>query len=95
MLESSVENRLKIEVEKAGGWCLKLHATSISGLPDRICLFPGGHIVFVELKQFGKKPRKIQLFMHEKLRRLGFRVEVIDLSSQCVLLAKEYAKDSK
>jgi hypothetical protein len=33
---------------------------------------------FVELKTTGKKPRKIQLYMHEALRNLGFEVYVID-----------------
>ena len=43
-----------------------------------MCLFPGGIIIFVELKTTGEKPRKIQLAVHKKLRELGFRVEVID-----------------
>ena len=48
------------------------------GLPDRMCLFPGHKIVFVELKTTGRKPKRIQAYMHNKLRALGFRVEVID-----------------
>ena len=58
--------------------CIKLLCNHILGLPDRMCLFPGSKIAFVELKTTGEKPKKIQLYMHDKLRKLGFRVFVID-----------------
>ena len=58
--------------------CIKLLCDQLIGLPDRLCLFPGRKIVFVELKTTGQKPRRIQAYMHKKLRALGFRVEVID-----------------
>lgn len=90
MCESSIEKRLVTEVERVGGWCLKLPAIHNAGLPDRLCLFPGGEVVFVELKAFGKKPRKIQILMHQKLKALGFRVEVIDTTMGCKMLALEY-----
>lgn len=32
----------------------------------------------MELKTTGRKPKRIQAYMHNKLRALGFRVEVID-----------------
>ena len=60
------------------GLCIKLLCNHILGLPDRLCLFPRAKIAFVELKTTGQKPRKVQVFMHNKLRQLGFRVEVID-----------------
>lgn len=90
MCESSIEKRLVAEVERVGGWCLKLPAIHNAGLPDRLCLFPGGEVVFVELKAFGKKPRKIQILMHQKLKALGFRVEVIGTTMGCKMLALEY-----
>lgn len=90
MCENSIEKRLVTEVERVGGWCLKLPAIHNAGLPDRLCLFPGGEVVFVELKAFGKKPRKIQILMHQKLKALGFRVEVIDTTMGCKMLSLEY-----
>lgn len=90
MCENSIEKRLVTEVERVGGWCLKLPAIHNAGLPDRLCLFPGGEVVFVELKAFGKKPRKIQILMHQKLKALGFRVEVIGTTMGCKMLASEY-----
>lgn len=95
MCENSIEKRLVTEVERVGGWCLKLPAIHNAGLPDRLCLFPGGEVVFVELKAFGKKPRKIQLFIHNKLRGLGFRVEVVDTPEQIETIINEYEEQCK
>lgn len=95
MCEKSIEKRLVTEVERVGGWCLKLPAIHNAGLPDRLCLFPGGEVVFVELKAFGKKPRKIQLFIHNKLRGLGFRVEVVDTPEQIETIINEYEEQCK
>lgn len=76
--EKVVERKLVELVKINGGICIKLLCDQLTGLPDRMCLFPGHKIVFVELKTTGRKPRRIQVFMHNKLRALGFRVEVID-----------------
>ena len=78
MLERYVEQRLRKQVEKTGGLCLKFVSPGYAGVPDRICLFPGGKIAFVELKAPGKKPRPLQVARHKKLRSLGFPVYVID-----------------
>lgn len=76
--EKAVERRLVELVKYNGGMCIKLLCDQLIGLPDRICLFPGHKIAFVELKTTGKKPKRIQAYIHDKLRKLGFRVEVID-----------------
>lgn len=76
--EKIVEHKLVEAVKSNGGMCIKLLCDQLIGLPDRMCLFPGHKIVFVELKTTGRKPKRIQMYMHNKLRALGFRVEVID-----------------
>lgn len=76
--EKVVEHKLVELVKMSGGMCIKLLCDQLIGLPDRMCLFPGHKIVFVELKTTGQKPKRIQMYMHNKLRALGFRVEVID-----------------
>lgn len=76
--EKVIERKLAELVKINGGMCIKLLCDQLIGLPDRMCLFPGHKIVFVELKTTGRKPKRIQVFMHNKLRALGFRVEVID-----------------
>lgn len=88
--EASIEKCLSKEVRAVGGWCLKLPAVFDSGIPDRLCLFPRGKAIFVELKAPGKKPRRLQEIMHKRLRSLGFRVEVVDNKAQAKALAQEY-----
>lgn len=78
MEEKSVEKYLKKQVEKRGGLCLKFISPSMSGVPDRIALLPGGRIFFAEVKAKGKKPRPLQLAVHTIFERLGFKVFVVD-----------------
>lgn len=76
--EKLVERKL-VELAKINnGMCIKLLCDQLIGLPDRLCLFPNHKMAFVETKTTGQKPRRIQAYMHKKLRALGFRVEVID-----------------
>lgn len=76
--EKGIETKLRNEVKRLRGWAIKLLSTYQKGLPDRMVLMPGGRIYFVELKSEGKKPTAIQLWVHEQLRALGFKVYVID-----------------
>lgn len=59
-------------------WVIKLLSTFIKGLPDRMILCQGGYVGFAEIKTTGKKPTKIQTYIHGKLKALGFKVFVID-----------------
>nr|DAY21710.1 MAG TPA: Nuclease [Caudoviricetes sp.] len=59
-------------------WVIKLLSTFVKGLPDRMILCQGGYVGFAEIKTTGKKPTKIQTYIHGKLRALGFTVFVID-----------------
>lgn len=59
-------------------WVIKLLSTFVKGLPDRMIMCRGGYVGFAEIKTTGKKPTKIQTYIHEKLRALGFTVFVID-----------------
>lgn len=76
--EKVIERKLVEAVKANGGMCIKLLCDNLLGLPDRMVLMPHGKIAFAELKTTGRKPRRIQIFMHKKLRALGFRVDVID-----------------
>lgn len=89
--EKRIERVLVEQVRLKGGMCIKLPSLHITGLPDRLCLFPGGKLVFVELKTTKQKPRKIQLIVHEQIRSRGFRVEIIDTLQGVKDLCNQYA----
>lgn len=76
--EKTLEARLVREIEARGGMALKYTSQFHRGIPDRICLLPGGLSVFVELKSTGKKPTKLQEFAMKKLAEMGHAVIVID-----------------
>lgn len=82
MIESEkvLERKLRQKIDQCGGWSIKILCTHITGLPDRLCLFPGGKLVFVEVKTTRKKPNAIQKFQHKRIRNLGFTVIVVDSS---------------
>lgn len=80
--EKLIERKLVEHVKTNGGLCIKLLCDQFIGLPDRLCLLPNQKAVFVEVKTTGQKPRKIQALVHNKLKALGFRVEVIDSVEQ-------------
>ncbi len=82
MREKAIEQKLVSAVRRSGGIAPKLVSPGFDGMPDRMVLMPGGHIAFVEVKAPGEKPRPLQLSRHRLLRRLGFRVYVLDGAEQ-------------
>lgn len=82
MREKQIEKKLIMEVKKRGGICPKWVSPGFDGVPDRIVLLPHGKFAFVEVKALGEKPRTLQVSRHKLLRRLGFRVYVLDNESE-------------
>jgi hypothetical protein len=80
--EQKLEQKLVREVKKSGGLALKLVSPGSAGMPDRLVLISYGKIGFVEVKAKGKKPRPLQLRRHRQLKKLGFRVYVLDEEKQ-------------
>ena len=76
MKEKDIERRLKRRVETAvpGALCLKFVSPGYTGVPDRIILLPSGRIAFVELKAPGEKERPRQVYVQDRLRKMGYRV---------------------
>ena len=82
MREKIIEKELARAVKAKGGIAPKFTSPGFDGMPDRLVLLPGGRMAFVELKAPGKKPRALQMARHRLLRRLGFKVYVIDEINQ-------------
>ena len=82
MLEKNIENKLTTAVKKAGGIAPKFVSPSFAGMPDRLVLLPDGVCAFVEVKAPNKKPRPLQKARHRLLKKLGFKVYVLDDAEQ-------------
>lgn len=78
MLEKDIESKLTKAVKAERGRSYKFVSPGNSGVPDRIVALPGGCIGFVELKQKGKAPTKLQELQIARLRKAGFYVTVLD-----------------
>ncbi len=80
MLENTVEKNVCRQVKARGGVAWKWVSPGRVGVPDRICILPGGKIVFVELKRPGLKDGRspAQKKVFQILTRLGCEVWRID-----------------
>ena len=78
MAEEHIERKLVEMVRKNDGLALKFVSPGFDGVPDRIVLFPGGKIGFVELKSPGQRMRTLQMRRKKHLESLGFRVFCVD-----------------
>ncbi len=78
MREKELEHMLIKAVRDSGGLAMKLVSPGLAGVPDRLLLFMGGRMAFCEVKAPGEKPRPLQVYRMEQLRKLGFKVFVID-----------------
>lgn len=91
MREREIEHQLVMETEKAGGKAVKFISPSFAGMPDRLVLLGDGKMGFVEVKAPGQKPRPLQLKRHAMLRRLGYRVFVLDAIEEIPAILKDIA----
>ena len=82
MREKTTEQKLTQMVKVSGGIAPKFVSPGFDGMPDRLVLLPGGKCGFVEVKCRGEKPRPLQEVRHGMLRRLGFKVYVLDQAGQ-------------
>lgn len=77
MTEAQIEKKVCEHAKRQGWLVYKFQSPSQRGVPDRIFL-KKRLVMFVEFKAPGKRPTKQQLATHEKFRKQGFLVYVID-----------------
>lgn len=82
MLEKQVEKKCGDIAKRRGCLWFKWSSPSTKGIPDRICILPGGKVLFVELKRPGGKPTKLQAAMIRKLEKQGCDAYVVDNTAQ-------------
>ena len=83
-MESKIQAKIKARFEQAGWIAVKLIQTNCNGIPDLMCL-KGGKTVFVEVKQPGKKPTKLQQFRHDQLTQNGFQVFILSSEKDIII----------
>lgn len=88
--EKKLERKLSETVKNMGGMSFKFVPLHIAGIPDRICLLPGGRIFFAEIKTTKEKPKKLQLIMYIKLTKLGFKVYIVDKSEDIKAIENDF-----
>ena len=76
--ESDVEAYLVKRVEAFGGTCEKFSSPAKRSVPDRLVCWPEPSVCFVECKAPGEVPTPMQARDHERRRKMGFRVYVVD-----------------
>lgn len=87
MLEKTIEGNWRKALDAQGGELIKLVSPNRRGRADRIAIWPippehreivSRYFQFWEMKAPGKKPEPHQIREHERLRKMGFTVKVVD-----------------
>lgn len=77
VLEKTIEQVVKKYAEEGGCITYKMNGFGHRGWPDRLFMYDG-KVMFIEFKREGNKPTPLQEQVHDKLRRAGFDVFVVD-----------------
>lgn len=75
--EATLEARLVGSVRAAGGEAYKWSSPARRGVPDRLCVFPGGRVVAVELKGPRGRAHPLQQRAMQRLAALGLPVALV------------------
>jgi hypothetical protein len=69
--ERQVEQYLCKRIADIKGVSYKWSSPAHAGVPDRICVLPGGRVYFIEVKKDGGRLSRLQQFVGDKLTSLG------------------------
>ena len=78
MLESKVQSKCIKELESKGYYVIKLESTNKNGIADLIAIPRNSDVLFVEVKQKGKKLRPLQVYRADELNELGIKTKLYD-----------------
>jgi hypothetical protein len=94
-LEKEVESRVYQWCKRNGVLFIKFTPMGSRGWPDRICIFPGGLHVWLELKRKGKTLRKLQEYRAELLENQGAITMWADDAKACIEELQACLDDAK
>lgn len=77
MLERDIEKKLVAGVKKLGGRAYKFVSPGNVGVPDRLIVWPDGHIEFVELKTETGQLSAMQLAQINRLQEMECSVHIL------------------
>ena len=77
MLEAKIEKEVTLYAREMGWLSFKFTSPGNRSVPDRMYL-RNGKVIFIEFKQYGKKPTKLQKFTHRLFKGQEFEVQIID-----------------
>ena len=95
MREKFIEHKFIKAVKDAGGIAPKFVSPGFDGMPDRLVLLPKGMMAFVEVKAANGRVRPLQVARHLLLRRLGFKVYVLNDIAQIPIIIDEIGGDAE
>ena len=75
MTEQQIQTKIRKRLKTEGWYVIKLIKTSVSGIPDLLCL-KNGNAMFIEVKQPDGKLSELQNVRIGQLLALGFDVKV-------------------
>ncbi|MCK0528896.1 VRR-NUC domain-containing protein [Veillonella sp. KGMB01456] len=75
--EKEIEKRLTIKLKELGCLVYKFISPNNAGVPDRIVIYPGGRVDFIELKTLSGRLSPLQAAQIDKLKRKGANVDVL------------------
>ena len=70
MLEKKIEEKIGKAVKAGGGLYYKFVSPGNDGAPDRIAIFPGGRVIFIELKS---ETGRLTMKQHVQIQRIASR----------------------
>jgi len=90
--EKTTEKYLADQVSEMGGFTRKWVSPGHAGVPDRICFFPYGFVMFVETKSEGKPLSPMQERELIRLGEFGFITAMVDTKTGVDELLKSVAE---
>lgn len=82
--EAIIERKTCRQALKLGVRNLKLNVKGQTGWPDRMFLIPGGRVLFVEFKAPGMFLSPKQKYIHQVLKKIGYKVKVYDDADRAI-----------